>query len=95
MEIEKQTILKFRSETGVLNKKFAALKQELDDQTEEITGLKDNRRKLDLMVEALNIDIRALLATIEEKDGKIGEKEKQIYELKKKNQVRAWQSLDL
>lgn len=85
-EFEKTTILRYRSENGVLTKKFEALKQEIEEQEEEIRALKDAHGKREKLVADLRLQIKARVAAISEKDGKIGDKEKQIYELKKKNQ---------
>jgi cilia- and flagella-associated protein 57 len=85
-EQEKTTILRYRSENGVLNKKFEALKQEIEEQEEEIRALRESHSKREKLVSDLRMQIKARLSTIAEKDVKIGEKEKQIYELKKKNQ---------
>lgn len=85
-EEEKTTILRHRSENGVLTKKFEALKQEIEEQEEEIRALRDAHEKRERLVADLRLQIKARLAAIEEKDDKIGDKEKQIYELKKKNQ---------
>ena len=80
--------LKFKGENGIMMKKFAALTKEKDEVSEEIKRMTDKQKGLRGAISELEREIQLLRVTIHEKDVNIAEKEKRIYELKKKNQVR-------
>lgn len=87
LDAERDATLKFKGENGIMMKKFSALSKEMDEIGEEIRRMNDKQRSLRAQITELEKEISVLRLLSQEKDVAIAEKEKRIYELKKKNQV--------
>ena len=79
-------ILRCKSEHGIMSKKFATLKSDIEKQQEEIKSLEENKLSLDMRIAGFGKEIQVLKNMISEKEAHITDKERQIYELKKRNQ---------
>lgn len=86
LHAERDATLRLKGENGIMNKKFSALKKDIEDQKENIKDMKDEEQKLKNHVDVLRERIQVHKNEIQERDLLIGEKEKQIYDLKKDNQ---------
>jgi len=83
---EREATLKYKGDNGIMKKKFAALTKDIEDQREEIKGMLEKETDLLGTIETLKKEIELLRTMISDKDALIGQKEKKIYELKKRNQ---------
>lgn len=83
---EREAVLRLKGENGIMRKKFSALQKDIEDQKDEIQGLFLSKKALHEHIASLEKDIVGLKKEIRERDGTIGDKEKRIYDLKKKNQ---------
>lgn len=79
-------ILRCKSEHGIMSKKFATLKGDIEKQEEELLSLEENMKALSLRTASFDKEIEVLASMTAEKEAHITEKERQIYELKKRNQ---------
>ena len=86
LSTERDHYLQLKGENGIMRKKFTTLKKEIKDKNEEITQLMDTLQLLGHRISRIELDIESLKAEIKERDETIGDKEKRIYDLKKKNQ---------
>lgn len=82
----RETTLKYKGENGIMKKKYAVLQKELEDQKEEVIVSQTRERELHDQIKVLEREVSAHKKEIKLRDTSIGEKEKRIYELKKKNQ---------
>jgi chromosome segregation ATPase len=86
LDVERDASLRFKGENGIMRKKFATLAKEIEDNREAIAASLARAAHLRGVVDALDRDILVLRGVIHDKDAVIAEREKRIYELKKKNQ---------
>jgi len=86
LEAERDATLRFKGENGIMKKRFTALVKDIEDQKEEIKQMLEKEKKLNDHVTEQGERIRAKKRITRDKDETIGFKEKEIYELKKKNQ---------
>jgi uncharacterized coiled-coil DUF342 family protein len=86
LDAEREQALKFKGENGIMKKKFAALQRDIEENKESIKGALNRQDGLRRVIEGLEKEISVLRGHIYERDLTIGDKEKRIYELKKKNQ---------
>ena len=83
---EREVGLRLKGENGIMKKKFSALQKDIEDQKDEIRLLFEQKKELYLTIQALEKDISGLKKEILERDDTIGDKERRIHDLKKKNQ---------
>ncbi|RHZ22013.1 hypothetical protein DYB31_009689 [Aphanomyces astaci] len=88
---EREATLRYKGENGIMKKKFTALQKDIEDQRDEIKNLLEKEKDLIEQIKALEKEIQSLKRVspsmeIRGRDETIGEKEKRIYDLKKKNQ---------
>lgn len=84
--VEREATLRFKGENGIMKKKFSALQKEIEDQREEVKSLLGKEKGYYTSIQCLEKEIQQYKRTIRSRDEIIGDKEKKIYELKKKNQ---------
>jgi WD40 repeat protein len=82
----REVTLKYKGENGIMKKKFAVIQKDMEDQKETMKLLLDQERELQEQIKVLEKEVSAHKKEIKLRDGAIGDKEKRIYELKKKNQ---------
>ncbi len=89
-----------------MSNKFNSLQKEIEDLKEEIGVLNEQRRQSLNQIHLLEKEVVGLKKEIRDRDDTLGDKEKRIFELKKRNQViilmmklvmvyRNWKSLNL
>ncbi|NXQ57490.1 CFA57 protein, partial [Anthoscopus minutus] len=83
---EKESNIQLKGEIGVMNKRLNSLQKELKDRNRDIEEMRLEQQKLQNIIKSLKKDILALKTDIKERTETILEKEKQIYDLKMKNQ---------
>lgn len=86
LHMEKDATLRLKGENGIMKKKFSALKKDIEDQREEIRAMMDKEAQLHSHIGQLQNEIKAHKHLIDERDATIGERETEIYDLKKNNQ---------
>lgn len=86
LQSERNQMLGYRGENGLMKKRFSALQKEIEDQREEIKQMLEKDKGLYSHMMTLQQEIQRHRDAIRERDSTIGEKEQRIYELKKKNQ---------
>ncbi|CAM9277511.1 unnamed protein product, partial [Ectocarpus fasciculatus] len=86
LTLAREVTLKYKGENGIMKKKFAVIQKDMDDQKETMKLLLDQERELQEQIKVLEKEVSAHKREIKLRDGAIGDKEKRIYELKKKNQ---------
>ena len=83
---ERDISLRLKGENGIMKKKFSSLTKEIEDGRDEIKALFGQKTELYERISALEKDIAGLRKEVAERDDTIGDKEKRIYDLKRKNQ---------
>uniref|UniRef100_A0A8C5TMF2 Cilia and flagella associated protein 57 n=1 Tax=Malurus cyaneus samueli TaxID=2593467 RepID=A0A8C5TMF2_9PASS len=83
---EKESNIQLRGEIGVLNKRLNSLQKELKDRNRDIEEMRLEQQKLQDIIRSLQKEILALKTEVKERTDTILEKEKQVYDLKMKNQ---------
>ncbi|EFJ35022.1 WD repeat domain-containing protein [Selaginella moellendorffii] len=83
---EKEIVLRLKGENGLLKKKFNEYQKDMEEQKGEIKALFEQKKELYQTLAYFERDINGLKKDIIERDETIGEKEKRIYELKRKTQ---------
>ena len=83
---ERDATLRYKSENGIMKKRFSALQKDIELQREEIKLMLEKEHELVAQIRSLEKDIQHLKGEIRARDETIGDKEKRIYDLKKKNQ---------
>merc|ERR1711933_170170 len=83
---ERESTLRLKGENGVMKKKFASLQNEIEDQIEESKKMATQENNFRKTIVSLKQEIEKLDDAMLSRDNIIGEKEKKIYKLKKKNQ---------
>ncbi|TMW62220.1 hypothetical protein Poli38472_009713 [Pythium oligandrum] len=86
LQAEREATLRFKGENGIMKKKFSALQKDIEDQRDQIKSLLEKEKDLIEEIKTLEKEIQALKREIRARDETIGEKEKRIYDLKRKNQ---------
>ncbi|PRP75547.1 WD repeat-containing protein 65 [Planoprotostelium fungivorum] len=81
LSAERQQVLRLRGENNLMSKKFHSLNKDIEDLKEQIQTLQDDRKQQDNRNQHL-----ALKKEIKDRDDTLGDKEKRIFELKKRNQ---------
>ena len=86
IDAKRDEYLRLKGENGITKNKFATLQKDIEEKTAEALALE--RHTQGLTTEILNQQARtaALRDEIRQRDDTIGDKEHQIYELKKQNQ---------
>jgi chromosome segregation ATPase len=85
---EREAALRFKGENGVMKKKLGTLLREIEDGKVAVKASLDAADARKRTIAALEREIGLLRGAIREKDAAITDRERRIYELKKKNQVR-------
>merc|ERR1711934_636862 len=83
---EKEATLRYKGENGIMRKRFKALSKEIENHKEEIKLKLEKEKQLFEHITSLGTEIQGLKQSITEHDDVIALKEREIYELKKKNQ---------
>ncbi|KAL2301784.1 hypothetical protein Nmel_011180 [Mimus melanotis] len=83
---EKESNIQLKGEIGVMNKRLNSLQKELNDRNRDIEEMRLEQQKLQDIIKLLRKDILALKTDIKERTETILEKEKNINDLKIKNQ---------
>ena len=83
---ERDATLRFKGENGIMKKRFSTLQKDIEGQKEELKSMLEKEQELEGKIKSLEQDIQNLKAEIKERDETIGNKEKKIYDLKKRNQ---------
>lgn len=83
---ERDHTLRLKGENGIMKKKFIALQKDIVDQGENIAEMAEEEKKLAHHIKILEEKITLHKEEIDDRDHTIGEKERQIYDLKKENQ---------
>ncbi|XP_062412142.1 cilia- and flagella-associated protein 57-like [Sardina pilchardus] len=83
---EKETNLKMKGDTGIMKKKFSSLQKEIDEKNMQIEQLKGEQNRLQAVIKSMEKDTMTLKKEILERDETIQDKERRMYDLKKKNQ---------
>jgi len=83
---ERETSLHLKGDNGILQKKFKSMVQEIDEQKAKREEMEGEQKKLLAHIRALEKEILSGKKDCEERDETIQDKEKRIYDLKKKNQ---------
>merc|ERR1712130_747479 len=83
---ERESTLRLKGENGVMKKKFTSLQNEIEDQIEESKKMNVQENNFKKTIVSLKEEIEKLDNAMLSRDNIIGEKEKKIYKLKKKNQ---------
>merc|ERR1712228_633914 len=83
---ERESTLRLKGENGVMKKKFTSLKNEIEDRIEESKKMNVQENNFKKTIVSLKEEIEKLDDAMLSRDNIIGEKEKKIYKLKKKNQ---------
>jgi chromosome segregation ATPase len=86
LKLQREATLRLKGENGIMKKKFTALKKDIEDQKEELKAMGEKQLQLLSHIRELNKEIEGYRQEIAERDLTIGEKEKRIYDLKKRNQ---------
>ncbi|OAE23436.1 hypothetical protein AXG93_961s1350 [Marchantia polymorpha subsp. ruderalis] len=84
---EKETVTRLKGENGIMKKKFNEFQKENEEQREELMLLFQQKKELYEIIGSLERDIAGLKKDVQERDDTIGEKEKRIYDMKRKNLV--------
>ncbi|CEG40053.1 WD40/YVTN repeat-like-containing domain [Plasmopara halstedii] len=86
LQAEREATLRLKGENGIMKKKFLALQKDIEDQRDQIKVLLETEKELIEAMKSFEKEIYALKREIRVRDDTIGEKERRIYDLKKKNQ---------
>ena len=86
LSAEKEATLRYKGENGIMRKRFKALSKEIENHKEEIKLKVEKAKQLEEHIRSLGTEIQGLKHSILEHDDIIAGKEREIYELKKKNQ---------
>ncbi|XP_073385676.1 uncharacterized protein [Physcomitrium patens] len=86
LSAEKDTLLRIKGENGILNKKMSEFSKDIEIQREELKLLFHQKKELYKIIGIFERDMIALRKDIEERNETITEKERRIYDLKRKNQ---------
>jgi len=86
VDAERDAALKYKGENGIMRKKFSAVQQDIEASKDAVKVTLERHDGLRRQIEALEQDVANLRSHIRDRDATIGEREKRIYELKKKNQ---------
>eukprot|EP00055_Hartaetosiga_balthica_P003769 m.8941 g.8941 ORF g.8941 m.8941 type:complete len:1202 (-) comp3312_c0_seq1:127-3732(-) len=78
--------LEVKGENGILVKKFKALERDIEEEKNKRFEMQKEQKKLHAHIKALEREIVSGKKEIEERDETIQDKERRIYDLKKKNQ---------
>ncbi|KAJ3198976.1 Cilia- and flagella-associated protein 57 [Entophlyctis luteolus] len=77
---------RLKGENGIMRKKFNTLTKEIEDNKSEIARLREDERKLRSVIAMLDKEIVTFKKEMSDRDELIQDKERRVYELKKKNQ---------
>ncbi len=83
---ERDKFLHMKGENAIMKKNISVLEKERENRENELAALDVSKAKLSQTIKGLLAETARLRAEIDSRDATIGEKEKQIYELKKRNQ---------
>ncbi|KAJ3085124.1 Cilia- and flagella-associated protein 57 [Quaeritorhiza haematococci] len=86
LRAEREEGARLKGENGIMRKKFNSLSKDIDDNKSEILKMKDDERKLQIVIAGLEKEISGLKKEMSERDELIQDKERRVYDLKKKNQ---------
>ena len=86
VDAERDASLKYKGENGIMRKKFSAVQQDIEASKDAVKVTLERHEGLRRQIDALERDVAIMRSHIRDRDATIGEREKRIYELKKKNQ---------
>ena len=83
--VERDSLLRFKGEVGIMKKKLSALHKDIEEQKELLKQSTDKEEQLTHSIHQVDSRIAQQRASMREKDRMIGESERAIAELKKDN----------
>ncbi|KAJ3163963.1 Cilia- and flagella-associated protein 57 [Geranomyces variabilis] len=83
---EREDGARLKGENGIMRKKFNTLTKDIDDNRIETARMRADEKRLRGVIETLEKEISLLKGDMSERDIAIQEKERRVYDLKKKNQ---------
>eukprot|EP00474_Spongospora_subterranea_P010666 CRZ11124.1 hypothetical protein [Spongospora subterranea] len=83
---ERETTLRLKGENGIMKKRFSSLSNDIEDQKEELKLMMEKEGAVREQISVQRHEIELNKAQINGLDATIGDKERTIYELKKRNQ---------
>lgn len=86
MKEERDSLSGIREENVTMRTKFEKLSKEIEDRKSELNKMLTEERRLQSIIKSLGNDILVVKREMQERDDTIMDKEKRIYDLKKKNQ---------
>ncbi|KAJ3142003.1 Cilia- and flagella-associated protein 57, partial [Physocladia obscura] len=86
MRVERDECARLKGENGIMRKKFNTLTKDIEDNKAEILRTKEDEKRLKSVIAMLEKEIIAFKKEMAERDELIQDKERRVYELKKKNQ---------
>jgi chromosome segregation ATPase len=86
LTVERMTTLKLKDHNAILKRKFGALRDDINDNLDELQKMKEKQHFLTNQIESLEKDIMGHMKEIKERESTIGDKVHRIFELRKKNQ---------
>jgi WD40 repeat protein len=86
LTVERMTTLKLKDHNAILKRKFGALRDDINDNLDELQKMKEKQQFLTNQIESLEKDIMGHMKEIKERESTIGDKVHRIFELRKKNQ---------
>ncbi|KAJ3210969.1 Cilia- and flagella-associated protein 57 [Clydaea vesicula] len=86
MREERESLSAIREENLAMKARFESLNKQIEDRKQEIVKMIQEEKRLHGIIKSLNKDIQVVKREMQERDDTIMDKEKRIYDLKKKNQ---------
>jgi cilia- and flagella-associated protein 57 len=83
---EREATLRLKFENGIKRRTFTSLNKDVEDQKEEVKGLKDKQKEFLETIRVLEKDIQGHKKEIREREETIADKDRRIFDLKKRNQ---------
>ncbi|KAJ3096593.1 Cilia- and flagella-associated protein 57 [Phlyctochytrium planicorne] len=86
LRAEREEGARLKGENGIMRKKFNTLNKDIEDNKNEIQRMRDDEKKLKGVISMLEKEIATFKKDMAERDELIQDKERRVYDLKKKNQ---------
>lgn len=85
LAIARERTLKYKGENGIMKKKYGLLTRDVEDQKEEVKILQMKEKELLDQIKICEKEVSVHKKEIKSRDISVGDKERRIYDLKKKN----------
>ncbi|KAI8611737.1 WD40-repeat-containing domain protein [Chytriomyces sp. MP71] len=86
LRAERDEGARLKGENGIMRKKFNTLNKDIEDNRTEAVRMREDEKKLRAVITMLEKEIAGFKKEMGERDELIQDKERRVYELKKKNQ---------